>query len=158
MSARKSPSQRANRDPIVYDDLPIAWDGKTRGPQLPEGYDWCDMTRRWWKIIRNSAQAMAFQETDWVQFLETAFLHNRFWGTQVVVDRDGNSVRTGVRPNEATALAAEIRRRTESYGFTWSDRRKYGIHITTPEHAAEEAEQITRQSAVDYRKKLNGLD
>lgn len=147
MSTRKDPGDRANREKPVYGDLNITWDGVTRGPELPEDYEWCTRTQNWWQTVRDSAQAMAFHPTDWEFLLETALLHHRLWR------------QTGreLSPNGASTLAGELRIRLERYGFSWADRRKFGIHISTPEEAAQEAEQITRQSAVDYRKKLNGL-
>ncbi len=160
MSARKSPANRANRIQPVYDDIPICWDGEIRGPTLPDNRQWSDQTRAWWQTIRKSAQAMAFQETDWLMMLDTARLHNILWSSFKVVDRDGEVHWMQVKPTEAASIAGEIRRRCESYGFTWADRRKYGIYITTPEQVAREAENTTRQSsssASDYRKRLNGL-
>lgn len=161
MSARKSPADRIRRGEVVYDDIPICWDGEIRGPALPDNKKWCLQTVAWWQTIRKSAQAMAFQDTDWLHMLDTARLHNKMWSAQQVVvkDDDGNdkAVWMDAKPSELSTLAGEIRRRCENYGFTWADRRKYGIHITSPEQAAQEASQVTRQSAVDYRKKLNGL-
>lgn len=158
MSARKSPGDRANRDPIVYEDMAICWDGKIRGPELPKERKWSEETTTWWEVIRRSAQAMSFHATDWLHLLDTARLHNKLWTRQTMLDADGKVVWVDIKPSEAASLAGEIRRRTENYGFTWADRRKYGIHITTPEQVAQEAEQATRRSAVDYRRKLNGLD
>lgn len=158
MSARKNPSERSNREKPVYKDIAITWDGQMRGPNLPSGYKWCVMTKRWWKMIRCSPQAMSFHETDWYHMLETARLHNRFWGKNVEKLDSGVVVEIGIKPTEATALAGEIRRRTEAYGFTWADRRKYGIHISTDQEVTTEAEQVTKSAAVDYRRKLNGLD
>lgn len=155
MSARKDPEERTRRGAPVYDDLKIAWDGKLRGPQLPSGYNWCKMTRRWWEMIRKSPQAMSFHETDWYHMLETADLHNRLWGQREELDSDGRKVLIRVKPTEASTLAGEIRRRTEPYGFTWADRRKYGIRITSPDEVQSEAETLTR-NAVDYRARLNG--
>lgn len=148
MSARKSPEDRANREKPVYPDMTICWDGKIRGPQLPGGYKWCRRTRAWWEMIRSSAQAMSFHQTDWEVLLETARLHNLYWDPE-----------SSVRPTEMTGLAGEIRRRVEPYGFTWADRRKYGISITNGDEVANEAEQIAKNASksVNYRKKLDGL-
>lgn len=158
MSQRKSPADRSHRVGVVYEDIPICWDGEIRGPTLPDSKKWCAQTVAWWQTIRKSAQAMAFHDTDWLHFLDTARLHNKLWGVSKVMDSEGNPHWVEVRPSEASSLAGEIRRRCESYGFTWADRRKFGIHITTPEEAAREAEQITRRSATDYRRRLNGMD
>lgn len=161
MSRRKSPEDRIRRGGVVYDDIPICWDGEIRGPTLPDDKKWCQQTRSWWQTIRKSAQAMAFQDTDWLHFLDTARLHNKLWSPQQVVVKNElghDEIKwVDIKPSEAASLAGEIRRRCESYGFTWADRRKFGIHITTPEQAAKEAEAVTRNSAVDYRKRLNGL-
>ncbi len=143
-SMRKQPEDRNNRANPVYGEVDLVWDGKTRGPSLPKGYDWCEITKKWWDMIRNSPQAMHCQPTDWANLIDTARLHNRLWGTP------------GLKPAEQVALAGEIRRRTEAYGFTWADRRKYGINIITEGAVAEQAEQIARASAVDYYKKLGG--
>lgn len=153
MSIRKDPSQRSNREKPLYSDLDITWDGVTRGPELPEDYEWCKRTQQWWITIRKSAQAMAFQDTDWEFLLETAALHNYLWsGSPFLNDRSGR----GLSPNGMSTLAGELRIRLERYGFSWADRRKYGIHVAEPGEVTKEAEQITR--AIDYRRKLNGLD
>lgn len=149
MSIRKDPSQRSNREKPKYSDLNIVWDGVTRGPELPEDYEWCPRTQSWWTTIRNSAQAMAFHDTDWEFLFETALLHNRLW-------RIPDNPKFNLTPNAMSMLAGEIRIRLERYGFSWADRRKYGIHVSTPEEAAQEAEQLTRQSApINYRQRLS---
>ena len=157
MSARKSPSDRVGRHKLTYEDLPITWDGETRGPDLPRGRNWHARTIKWWEMWRNSAQAMAFHESDWQHLQDTALLHHKMWSARKVLNDEGQEVWVDPSPAETATLAAEIRRRTEQYGMTWADRRKYGIVVMTPEEAAAEAEQLTRRSAaVDYKKKLLG--
>jgi hypothetical protein len=149
MTARKSPADRANRERPVYPDQMLApWDGKVRGPELPDmdTLVWCVRTREWWQMIRECPQAKLFKLSDWHHLLDAALVHNRLW-----------SHPAQLKPAELTTLESELRRRTESYGFTWADRRKYGIWYSDAEDIVEEAEAVTKKSAVDYRASLNGL-
>jgi len=150
MSLRKAPADRSNREKPVYPDMLLEpSDGVLRGPELPKGYKWCGITKGWWNQLRESPQARMFKPSDWAHLLDTALLHNRLWGEPEL------------KPSEQASLASEIRRRLERYGFTWPDRRKYGINIADPEDVVEGAEALTKQagrrSAIDYRKKLDGL-
>lgn len=154
MSERKPDEERVNRNPRVYPTSWIIWDGKRRGPELPEDMTWCSRTKIWWDEIRNSAQAMLMHPTDWSYMLDTAVLHNTAYSKKTYVDKDGGVHEVSVTPGELKSLMTEIRTRTDPYGFTHSSRVKYGINIATPEDLENEAVQAQIEAAplkFDYR-------
>lgn len=91
----------------------VAPDGELRGPDLPEGIDWPDVTLDWWDTWRRSPMAQTFTDTDWSFLLDTAQLHMRFW--------DGES-----------KVAGELRLRQAKFGATPEDRARLKINITAP--------------------------
>ncbi len=91
----------------------IESDGKTHGPELPDGVDWPDATRDWWETWRRSPQAQTFTDTDWSFLLDTAILHMEFW--------DGNR-----------AHAPELRLRAAKFGATPEDRARLKIAVGEP--------------------------
>lgn len=88
-------------------------DGRSHGPELPDGIDWPDVTRDWWDTWRRSAQAQTFTDTDWSFLLDTAVLHMEFW--------DG-----------ARDRAAELRLRVAKFGATPEDRARLKIAVGEP--------------------------
>jgi hypothetical protein len=54
-------------------------DGKVYGPELPNIFEWPDVTRDWWQTWRTSAQAATFTGTDWSFLIATAVLHAEFF-------------------------------------------------------------------------------
>lgn len=154
---KKPDDERIRRN--HYDSIPIEWDGRTRGPELPlglPGIKWSTMTLRWWEVWRNSAQAMLFADTDWEFMLETAFMHNEFWSPrkEQVTGRTGKITRRSVprSPSELKALGSEIRIRLESMGGSIKARSQQGIKIFSP--ASEDleeyrAQQLAQQAAED---------
>jgi len=95
-------------------EIEVAADGKVRGPELPESYDWPTQTRTWWENWRTSAQATRMKPTDWDFMLDTAMLHAELWS--------GNG-----------AVAAELRLRVAKFGATLEDRARLKMAIVEPE-------------------------
>ena len=157
MSERKG-DNRVNRNPTVHNAGRLVWDGVRRGPELPEGYEWCEMTQGWWETWRTSPQAMLMVETDWHEMLLAARLHNFIWGMHMVVDKtSGGFIMTDCDPKDAKACASELRIRLEKMGATIKDRGSLGMTIGAgPADVTAEAERVTKQAAVDYRKNLGG--
>jgi hypothetical protein len=95
-------------------DIEVEADGKVRGPDLPESYDWPAQTRAWWDNWRRSAQAVRMTDTDWDFMLDTAMLHGELWS--------GNG-----------AVAPELRLRVAKFGATLEDRARLKMAIVVPE-------------------------
>lgn len=108
----------------------IAADGVEHGPELPDGIDWPDATRDWWRTWRTSPQASTFTETDWSFLLDTAVLHMSFW--------DGDH-----------SVASELRLRAAKFGATPEDRARLKISVGEPATAAAPR---TRTAAARSRK------
>lgn len=132
----------------------LAWDGNTRGPELPlnlPGIKWSIMTFKWWDVWRNSAQAMVMLDTDWMVMLETAFLVNEFWKPQqeAVTNSVGKIIKRAVpRPaGQLKALSSEIRQRCEAFGATYRDRQVRGMIIYGPEDVNLTEKDIERAAA-----------
>lgn len=157
MSARKD-DERVNRNPLTHNVGNLEWDGERRGPELPDGFEWCDRTIEFWETWRTSPQAMLFTDTDWEEMLTTARLHNYVWGMHMVVDKiTGGFVYTDCDPKEAKSLSDSIRIRLEKVGATVKDRASLGMKIqTSGADVVKTAEQVASQAAVDYRRNLGG--
>lgn len=95
-------------------DIEVSSDGKVRGPDLPDAYDWPAQTRSWWQNWRTSAQAVRMTDTDWDFMLDTAMLHAELWS--------GNG-----------AVASELRLRVAKFGATLEDRARLRMAIVAPE-------------------------
>jgi hypothetical protein len=91
----------------------IVPDGVTRGPELPEDFDWPAQTKAWWESMRSTPQAQTYTDADWAFLLDTAVLHADFW----LGDRK---------------LAAELRLRVAKFGVTPEDRARLRISIGKP--------------------------
>jgi hypothetical protein len=141
----KDDDARQRRNAPIFDKTPVKWDGIVRGPELPGPYAWCNRTKEWWQMWRESPQAMVMHDSDWESMLETALLHNRLWSNP-----------SGQTPQALTNLTAEIRRRVAAFGATFEDRLKLRMSISSPAtEAAEEAQiKADAESAVDYFSKL----
>lgn len=110
--APKDPSERRRRN--VAEPLKVVTDdGKIHGPELPDSFDWPDVTRDWWETWRKSPQAQTFTDTDWSFLVDTAVLHAEFW--------------LGER-----SLAAELRLRAAKFGATPEDRARLKIAVGEP--------------------------
>lgn len=95
-------------------EIEVSADGKVRGPDLPEAFDWPAQTRGWWENWRKSAQATRMTETDWDFMLDTAMLHAELWS--------GNG-----------AVASELRLRVAKFGATLEDRARLKMGIVEPD-------------------------
>lgn len=95
-------------------DVELSEDGKVRGPELTDGFDWPAPTRSWWENWRRSAQAQRMTDTDWDFMLDTAMLHAELWS--------GNG-----------AVAPELRLRVAKFGATLEDRARLKMAIVDPE-------------------------
>jgi hypothetical protein len=91
----------------------VVADDETRGPDLPEGFDWPTATVTWWETWRESPQAQTFTDTDWSFLLDTATLHAEFW----LGDR---------------SVAAELRLRVAKFGATPEDRQRLKLSVGSP--------------------------
>lgn len=150
----KPAGEAVTRHPRIHDLGTLRWDGVRRGPALPEGYKWSDMTLRWWDTWRDSPQAMLMTPTDWQYHMETAFLHNQLWSTTMRVDKSGEFADLGPTPAEAKGLAGEIRIRLEKLGGTVKDRSSMGMRIGTGEADVVAQAEEALKSGVDYRRML----
>ena len=141
MSDRKPDNERVNRNPRVFPTTAILWDGKERGQPLAGGH-WSQETQEWWNWLRNSAQAMLMQDSDWLVMKIAANLHNQMYSLKKVIDKkSGDLIEVGCTPGELKALASEFRTYTDPYGLTRQSRIRYGINIVTPEDLETEAVQ-----------------
>jgi hypothetical protein len=107
----KDASQRRRRNKAAPVTVLVA-DGKVRGPELPDSYEWPDATLNWWETWRTSAQAQKFTETDWLFLIDTAVLHADFW-----------------LGNHARSVAAELRLRVAKFGATPEDCARLRISV-----------------------------
>lgn len=137
----KPDNERVRRNAPRLESVPVKWDGIVRLPDLPDDYDWCPRTLKWWKTWQESPQSMVMTETDYEYMLETAFIHHKAF----------------VDPDKLTApymtnLMAEIRRRLASYGGTWEARRKLAMSIESPQTEKEDEVLVEREAklAVNY--------
>jgi hypothetical protein len=116
--APKDPAtrRRRNADPTPASEL--AQDGELRGPELPDvldGEQWHDQTRRWWDTWRRSPQAQTFLETDWDFLLDTALMHHTMWS------------------KGRWEFAAELRLRAAKFGATPEDRARLRMKVSDPD-------------------------
>lgn len=111
--APKDASERRRRNADTVSTVVVEADGEFHGPELPDGFEWPEATRKWWDTWRKSAQAQTFTETDWSFLVDTAVLHAEFW--------------LGNR-----ALAAELRLRAAKFGATPEDRARLRLEVGTP--------------------------
>lgn len=82
-------------------------------PRLPSCVDWCEQTRKWWKMWGQSPQAAMFCATDWDFLLDTALVHNAVW--------------TGDLKH-----AGELRLREQKFGVTAPDRARAHMSFGIP--------------------------
>lgn len=130
--APKDPSERRRRnlsEPLTV----VESDGESRGPDLPDGFDWPDVTREWWETWRRSPQAKTFTDTDWSFLVDTAVMHAEFW--------------LGNR-----ALAAELRLRVAKFGATPEDRMRLKIAVGEPGAATKP--KLQTKAATNRRERL----
>ncbi len=111
--APKNPAARRRRNPDPVPTQVVEEDGETRGPELPDEFEWPAATQRWWETWRTSAQATTFTTTDWEFLLDTALLHAAFWSGE-------------------TSVGAELRLRVAKFGATPEDRARMRMQIGDP--------------------------
>lgn len=134
--APKPSSERARRNKPDFEPTVVSPDGSTRGPDLPEDFEWPSATVTWWNTWRESPQAQEFTDTDWSFLLDTAVLHAEFW--------------LGNR-----ALAAELRLRAAKFGATPEDRARLKLEIGEPAgRSAEPPKRLQSKTAGDRRQRL----
>jgi len=140
MVHRKPDDERQRRNKPRYLQHCLEWDGITRGPELPESYDWCRETRRWYNEFRDSPNAQLCEDSDWEHIYIAALLHNRLWQNR---GKD-------LSPSEMTNLSKEIRTRMSPYGYTNEDRLRLNIEIS--EAAAEVGDRDAKpvDTKIDY--------
>lgn len=135
---------RRNRDTIATTVLE-EWDGKVRGPELPDGYTWYKETKLWWEHWRCSPQASVMTDLDWDELIMAAMLYNECW-------RRGK----GISPQAKVQCFAQVRRVTAAFGATFEDRLKLRMSVKTDASAKNEEEAIAEDAhqAIDYAEKL----
>jgi hypothetical protein len=103
--APKDPSKRArtNADPIPATKLAFVPGEQPELPVLTDGF-WHPMTREWWKVWGDAAQADTFTETDWMVLLETALLHHMFWNGDMKVAGELRLRVAGATPEDRARL------------------------------------------------------
>lgn len=107
--APKENAARRNRPTLG--EASIVPDGRTRGPELPEGYG--DRTIEWYETWRTSPQAQLFEATDWGRLLMLAPIVDFYF--------------SAVKPS--AAALSEIRLNEERLGATYVDRLRARIKI-----------------------------
>jgi len=109
--AGRIPQATRSRKRDEVQRLQLSPDEVLRGPDLPDGWDWCERTRAWWQTWRRSAQAQTWGETDWDFLADTAVLHNQLW----------SEGRADVLP--------ELRLRVAKFGATPEDRLRLRLSV-----------------------------
>lgn len=83
-------------------------------------FTWPMVTRRWWKMWRESPLSAEYTETDWSFLLDTAYLHAQYWKGDVRV-------------------AAELRLRVAKFGATPEDRARLRIQFAVADNLEDDA-------------------
>lgn len=135
---------RRNRDTIATTVL-TEWDGKVRGPDLPDGYTWYKETKEWWMHWRCSPQASVMTVLDWDEMVMAAMLYNECW-------RRGK----GISPQAKVQCYGQVRRITANFGATFEDRLKLRMQVKTDASDKQEEDAIAEDAyqAIDYATKL----
>lgn len=111
--APKDAAERRRRNKPDAPTIVVTADNETRGPDLPETFEWPRATIDWWETWRRSPQAKTFTDTDWSFLIDTAVLHAEFW--------------LGNR-----AHAGELRLRAAKFGATPEDRARLKLEVGEP--------------------------
>ena len=90
----------------VIEQVVLDENGKPRKKR----FTWPTVTRRWWKMWRESPLSAEYTETDWSFLLDTAYLHAQYWKGD-------------------TKVAAELRLRVAKFGATPEDRARLRIQF-----------------------------
>lgn len=86
-------------------------------PELPGGFEWCEPTRNWWRMWKESALSDHFMATDWSFLADTATLHQNVWGF-----------------GDISSLP-ELRIRVAKFGATMEDRARLRIQFAEADEA-----------------------
>lgn len=97
--------------------------------ELPDIYDWHDMTRLWWRHWVESPLTDECSSADWDYLLETAFIHTAFWQTGRV------------------QYAAELRQRVGLFGATPADRARLRIFLADADERDDKAKARAKKKA-----------
>lgn len=134
----KPDGERINRVPPVHewvDVLNVPYRGKR--PALPK--ELSPATRSWWRVVSTMPHCIRWTPDDWQFALDTATVHHRF--TLGVSGAD-----------------AELRRRGELLGITWSARRSLRIRyvdaVTEQQAAPVDADTLNFEE--ERRRRLLG--
>ena len=132
--APKSPEKRARRnaDPVPLRVVEVVPAGKPELPAIADG--WSTPTVEWWRMLDLHPLKHEFTELDWSYLLDTALLHNAYWGGDL-------------------KQAAELRLREAKYGFTPEDRARLRIQFAQ----ATDAEVTTAAKVEGSRGRFPGM-
>lgn len=95
------------------------------GQPRKKRFTWPTVTRRWWKMWRESPLSAEYTETDWSFLLDTAYMHALYW--------KGDH-----------RVAAELRLRVAKFGATPEDRARLRIQFAVADTLEDDAD-----SAID---------
>jgi hypothetical protein len=134
--APKPASKRARRnaDPIPQTVLPFV---QADAPDLPAEIDWHPMTRAWWQMWKDSAQAEQFTATDWSFLMDTALMHHAMW------------------EKGQWTLAAEVRLRVAKFGATPEDRAR--LRMVFADADEKDEKRMGRVTPTEARKRFGGI-
>ncbi len=90
-------------------------------PSLPKtpGVAWFPQVEAWWETLTTMPHCKLWEESDWVAAIDLAYLKNLWWSEYF-----------GGAPT--MAMATEIRRREDNFGFTVEARHKLRIRYIDP--------------------------
>lgn len=145
LHAPKSDGSRRRRNKPAHEGSRLVRDGVLRGPELIDATgrsDWDPQVVAWWETWRRSAQAQAFEETDWTRL---AFLTPMLEGY--------------LRRPSAAALG-ELRMNEERLGATVVDRMRARMTIEDPESSDGADAQVVHLTSVrdDIASRLQGQE
>lgn len=144
--APKDPEERLRKNTPAFATVYVEWDGKARGPDLPEDYPWCLRARQEWEEFRRSPQSMLCIASDWSYLTDTWLLYDKMW-------RDPENISAP----QLVTLTSEYRRRMGAYGWTFEDRQKQRIQVHSPYEDNQKEAQIVAEANhhIDYLSAVN---
>lgn len=95
------------RLPVIY--MPVKQDD---GSVKKVRFKWPEITKRWWRMWRESPLSEDYTDSDWSFLLDTAWIHAQYWLGD-------------------TKQAAELRLRVAKFGATPEDRARLRIVFAT---------------------------
>ncbi|MDK8350808.1 hypothetical protein QP786_02410 [Gleimia europaea] len=147
----KDPAQRARRnaEPSPFKVIEAT---PTRQPRLPviyvpveledgtvkkKRFKWPEITKRWWRMWRESPLSTDYTDSDWSFLLDTAWIHAQYWLGD-------------------TKLAPELRLRVAKFGATPEDRARLRIVFATADEV-EDKRSSKHSSAARSRSRVKEL-